>query len=75
MSLDCCRLLVLVGWSMPSFFDDKGWQVSRVAWISSEVLIDDIGLSVPVVQGALGIWSDNSVFSRKVLHDSWRCLS
>ena len=75
VGLGCSWLGVLTNWTMFCLLKDEGGQVSRVIWISSEVLVDDIGLPVPVVQGALGILSDDSIFSREVFHDSWWCFS
>ncbi len=38
--------------------------------VGSEVLVDDIGLPVPVAEGPFGILSDDSALSREVFHDS-----
>lgn len=43
--------------------------------ISSKVLVDDIGVPVPVVKGSPGIWPNDSVCCREILHDSWRCFA
>ena len=46
-----------------------------MVWISCEVLVNDIGVSVPVSEDTLGILPDDSALSRKILHDSWWCLA
>jgi hypothetical protein len=57
-------LSLFAEYGTPGFLGDEGGQISRMLRVSSEVLIDDIGLPVPVVEGSFGILSEYSVFSR-----------
>jgi hypothetical protein len=78
---DLGRFMVGSGWGIlvhrgvPSLLVDERGQVSRMVGVRSEVLVNDIGLSVPVFEGAFGFLSDNPSLSREVFHDSWRCLA
>jgi hypothetical protein len=59
-SLSCLRLGVPVGWGTPGFLCEKGWKVTGVVRVSSEILVNDIGVPIPVMKGALGILSNES---------------
>ncbi len=71
-----CRsgLGVLAGWVLFCLLKNERREVSWVVRVSGEVLVDDIGLAVPVVEGAFGILPDDSTLSREVFHDSWWCF-
>jgi hypothetical protein len=62
---------VLAGWGAPGLFSDERWQVGMVVGVSGEILVNDIGLPVPVVEGAFGIWPDDSALSRSIFHNTW----
>jgi hypothetical protein len=53
-------------WSggISSLLQDEGWELSGMMRISSKVLVDDIGVPVPVIKGAPGIWPNDPVCSR-----------
>ncbi len=75
MYLSYLSLGIFVDWSTSGFLENERWQVCGVVRISSEVLVDDIGLSVPVVEGAFGLLSNESAGSREVFHNSRWCPS
>ena len=70
-----CDWSILADRDVPSFLVDEGGQVSRVIGVSCEILVDDIGVPVPVPESAFGVLSDDSALSREVFHDSWWCLA